>query len=43
VKNHLEEFCLSVVDGWKKKREQQSKDEFEATEPTLENAEIPEP
>ena len=39
MKNHLEEFCPSVVGGWKKKREQQSKDEFEATEPTLENAE----
>ena len=37
VKNHFEEFCPSVIDGWKKKREQQSKDEFEATEPTLED------
>ena len=42
VKNHFEKFCPSVIDGWKKKREQQSKDEFEATEPTLEDEENPE-
>lgn len=37
VKNHFEKFCPSVIDGWKKKREQQSKDEFEATESSLED------
>ncbi len=42
VKDHFEEFCPSVIDGWKKKREQQSKDEFEATEPTLEDEKNPE-
>jgi len=41
VKNHFEEFCPLVIDGWKKKREQQSQDEFEATKPTLEDEENP--
>jgi hypothetical protein len=32
LKIHFEELCPSIVSGWKKIREQQSKDEFEATE-----------
>jgi len=42
LKTHFEKICPSVIDGWKKKREQQSKDEFEATEPTLEEQGKPE-
>lgn len=32
LKTHFEELCPSIVSGWRKKREQQSKDEFKATE-----------
>lgn len=32
LKAHFEKLCPSIVLAWKKKREQQSKDEFEATE-----------
>jgi hypothetical protein len=29
---HFEELCPSIVEGWKKRREQQSQEEFDATE-----------
>ncbi len=42
MKSYFKEFCTSIIDGWMKKREQQSKDEFEATEPSLEDEEYSE-
>ena len=32
LKTHFEELCPSIISGWKKKREKQSQEEFEATE-----------
>lgn len=42
IRVHFEKLSPSVISGWKEKREQKSKDEFEAAEPILENEEKPE-
>ena len=32
IKIHFEKLCPAILEGWKRTREQQSKNEFEATE-----------
>jgi hypothetical protein len=32
LRKHLETLCPAIVTGWESKREQQTKDEFEAAE-----------